>query len=80
MTGLREGILPLYSALVRPPLAVLYPVLGSSTLEGHGVARANLEEATKNDQGTGVPLLWRQDERAILVQLGEEKAPAPAST
>ncbi|KAK4815692.1 hypothetical protein QYF61_005505 [Mycteria americana] len=35
----REGILPLCSALLRPPPAVLCPDLGSSAQEGHGPVR-----------------------------------------
>ncbi|KAK4812268.1 hypothetical protein QYF61_012943 [Mycteria americana] len=48
---LREAILPLCSALVRPPPAVLPPALEPSAPEGHGAVGAGPEEATKMVRG-----------------------------
>ncbi|GAB0180991.1 hypothetical protein GRJ2_000564400 [Grus japonensis] len=69
----REGILPLYSALVRPPCSTVSSSGVPSTRRtwscwsesrgGHG-----------DDVRAGAPLLWRQAERVGLVQPGEEKA------
>ena len=46
----REGILPLYSPLMRPPCSVVSSS-GTPTSEGHGPARAGPEEATKMIRG-----------------------------
>ncbi|GAB0193227.1 mitochondrial enolase superfamily member 1 [Grus japonensis] len=70
----REGILPLYSALVRLPC---------STPSSSGVPRtrrtwscwSKSRGGHGDDQRAGVPLLWRQAERVGVVQPGEEKAP-----
>ncbi|KAK4832689.1 hypothetical protein QYF61_025150 [Mycteria americana] len=69
----REGILPLCSALVRPPCSAASSsgVLsirktwscGSGSRGDHG-----------NDQRAGTPLLWRKAGRVGVVQPGEEKA------
>ncbi|GAB0180982.1 cAMP-dependent protein kinase inhibitor alpha [Grus japonensis] len=70
----REGILPLYSTLVRPPCSTVSSSGVPSTRRtwscwsksrgGHG-----------DDARAGAPLLWRQAERVGLVQPGEEEAP-----
>ncbi|GAB0187909.1 hypothetical protein GRJ2_001256200 [Grus japonensis] len=70
----REGILPLYSAPVRPPCSTASSSGVPSTRRtwscwsesrgGHG-----------DDPRAGAPLLWRQAKRVGLVQPGEEKAP-----
>ncbi|GAB0199164.1 hypothetical protein GRJ2_002381800 [Grus japonensis] len=70
----REGILPLYPALVRPPC---------STASSSGVPRtrrtwscwSESRGGHEDDQRAGAPLLWRQAERVGIVQPGEEKAP-----
>ncbi|GAB0197979.1 hypothetical protein GRJ2_002263300 [Grus japonensis] len=71
---LSEGILPLYSALVRPPCSTASSSGVPSTRRtwscwsesrgGHG-----------DDPRAGAPLLWRQAERVGIVQPEEEKAP-----
>jgi len=43
----REGILPLCSALVRPPPGVLHPALERSVQEGYGPVGVGPEAATK---------------------------------
>ncbi|GAB0196735.1 mitochondrial enolase superfamily member 1 [Grus japonensis] len=69
----REGILPLCSALGRPPCSAASSSGGPSTRRtwscwsesrgGHG-----------DDARAGAPLPWRQAERVGVVQPGEEKA------
>ena len=59
---------------VRPGVQLCSP-LSSGPQERHGPVRAGPEEATKNDQKAGTPLLWGRSERAGAVQPGEEKAP-----
>jgi len=53
----REGILPLYSALFTLPPGVLCPALEPSAQEGHGPVGAGPEESHKNDQRAGTRLL-----------------------
>ncbi|GAB0191304.1 mitochondrial enolase superfamily member 1 [Grus japonensis] len=70
----REGILPLYSTLLRPPC---------SAASSSGVPRtrrtwscwSESRGGHQDAQRAGAPLLWRQAERVGLVQPGEEKAP-----
>ncbi|PKU45289.1 rna-directed dna polymerase from mobile element jockey- hypothetical protein [Limosa lapponica baueri] len=53
----REVILPLYSALMRPPFAVLHPALESSAQEEHRPAGTSPEEGHRGDQRAEEPLL-----------------------
>jgi len=52
----REGILPLYSSLLRLHL-LLHPVVESSVWERHGFVEVHPEEGYKNDPRNGTPLL-----------------------
>ncbi|PKU48212.1 rna-directed dna polymerase from mobile element jockey- hypothetical protein [Limosa lapponica baueri] len=53
----REVILPLCSALVRPPWGVLCPALEFSAQQGCGPVGVGPEEGHKNDQRAGAPVL-----------------------
>ena len=61
-------ILPLYSALMRPPPVVLCPVLGTQTQEGRQAVGVGPEEGHKDDQRAGALPLWGQAERVGAVQ------------
>ena len=54
---LREGILPLCSALVRPHPGVLCPALEPSAQDRRGAVGAGPEEGHKDGQTAGAPLL-----------------------
>jgi len=53
----KEGILPLCSALVRPPPGVLHPALEPSGEDRHGPVGADPEEGHNNSHRAGRPLL-----------------------
>ena len=55
-------ILPLCSAIIRPPCRILHTVLEPPTQEGHGVAGAGSEEGNRDDQGAGALALQGQAE------------------
>lgn len=58
----KEGILSLYSALVRnSPIRVLHPALGSPEEGGHGPVGVSPEQGQETDERAGAPLLWRTD-------------------
>ncbi|XP_021245825.1 uncharacterized protein LOC110395571 [Numida meleagris] len=65
---LREVILPLYSAPVRP-------YLGAPTQEGHGVVGEGPEEGHEGDQRAGAPSLQGRAKKAGHLQPGEENVP-----
>jgi len=71
---LREVILPLYSALVRPPPGLLHPALEPSAQERHESVGEGPEEGHKNGQIAGTPLLEGKTETLGIVWPGEEKA------
>ncbi|GAB0192676.1 hypothetical protein GRJ2_001732900 [Grus japonensis] len=69
----REVILPLYSALVRPPCSTVSSSGGPSTGETWS-CWSESRGGHEADRRAGAPLLWRQAERVGVVQPGEEKA------
>ncbi|GAB0206131.1 cAMP-dependent protein kinase inhibitor alpha [Grus japonensis] len=71
---LSEGILPLCSALVRPPCSAASSSGGPSTRRTWSCWRES-RGGHGDDARAGAPLLWRQAERVGVVQPGEEKAP-----
>ncbi|PKU45669.1 rna-directed dna polymerase from mobile element jockey- hypothetical protein [Limosa lapponica baueri] len=48
---------------------------GPPAKEGHGPVGESPEECHEDDQRAGEPVLWRQVERVVVVQPGQEKAP-----
>ena len=69
----REGILPLCSALVRPPPEVLHPSLESLAQDRHRPVGVGPEEGHQNVERVGTPLLWEMADRVGAVQPGKEK-------
>ena len=55
-------------------LGVLHPALEPSSQRRNRLVGVGPEEAHKNDQGGGIPLLQGKAERVGVVQPGEEKA------
>ena len=53
----REGILPLYSTLMRPPPAVLCPALGPPNMRRTLTCSSRSRGGHKDDQGAGAPPL-----------------------
>jgi len=50
------------------PSGILYPGLGPSVEERCGIFEEGPEEGHEDDERSGAPLIWRQAERAGLVQ------------
>jgi len=53
---------------------VLGLVLGSPVQDRHECTEKSLAKGHKDDQGTGASLIGGEAEKAMIVQLGEEKA------
>lgn len=62
---------PVYSYILP---GILCPVLEFSVQGTHGPVGAGPKEGHKNNQRSGVPLLWRWDKRLKIVQCGVSEA------
>ncbi|KAJ7411287.1 rna-directed dna polymerase from mobile element jockey-like [Pitangus sulphuratus] len=71
----REVILPLNSVSVRSYLERYIQVWGPHHEKDVGLLERGSEEGNEDTQRAGVPLLWRQAERAGVFQPGEKKTP-----
>ena len=67
----REGTVPVYSALVEAPRRVLCPGQGPPAQERQRTVGEGPEEGHEDDLRAGAPLLQQQTEEAWLVQSGE---------
>ena len=70
----REGIVPLYSALVRLHLEYCVQLWGPQRRKDRELLERVQRRATKIVKRAGAPPLQRQAEEAGVVQPGEEKA------